>query len=162
MNSKIILGCLLTVLVAACSKDKFATRPKLTFKSVNTTTVSQGQDLIFKLEYTDKEGDVYGHAFDQDNPSYLDSLVVVERTSKNCEESHSLSYYTMPEIPEIKDTKGQLEVAYSYSLNGAYPILTGSPCQGKNDSCIFRFVLKDRARNISDTVSSPLIVILNQ
>ena len=47
----------------ACNKDKFQTKPQLRIKSVNQTTVPVNGSAIFRIEFTDKEGDVIDSFF---------------------------------------------------------------------------------------------------
>jgi hypothetical protein len=61
----------------------------------------------------------------------------------------------LPPFPSGKNQTGDILVTFSY--NDVSP-----KCFPRNDTAIFKFVLKDMAQNISDTVSSPPIIIVNQ
>jgi hypothetical protein len=141
------------VVVVACNKDKYTTKPQITFKSVNTTTVQRGQALIFRLEFTDKEGDLSGSA------SAPDSMLMVQKITRNCEQSNNIAYYKLPEFPEMKNSKGEIVVSYAYGVGFGYPPLFEPQC-AFNDTCVFRFILKDRHGNVSDTATSPEIVLI--
>ena len=56
--------------------------------------------------------------------------------------------------------KGVLEIGYSVGTNSSslYPILPACPAN-KNDTCYFKFWARDLAKNVSDTVISPDIII---
>src|SRR3954468_15408806 len=62
MNKLIIMG-LAVVLMVACNKDKFQTKPQITVSDYNSKEISQGGNLEVRLNYTDKEGDVGQGAF---------------------------------------------------------------------------------------------------
>jgi len=154
MKAKVFIVALTTIVIAACSKDKFNTTPQLKFKSVNLTELQRGQSIIFKLDLTDKEGDVVGNT-DENN----DSLLTVLKVTRNCEASNTKSYYELPVVPETKSFEGEIEVRFSYS-EGPFPLLSDPQCPNRNDSCVFKFVVKDRAGNVSDTAVSPEIVLI--
>lgn len=58
MKSYLLSGIVL-LLLASCGKDNFENRPRLTLKSVSSTTVPNGFDLQVKMRLTDKQGDFY-------------------------------------------------------------------------------------------------------
>ncbi len=137
----------------SCDKDKFETKPKLTFKSVNATTITKGGDLKFELTATDKEGDL------------TDSLFVI-RLNRNCTKKDTTKFqYILPKFPTSGNLEIPIQVNYSYQSQGSnYPPITpsfsctsGSP---RNDSCTFKFIIRDKAGNVSDSVLSPEIVLL--
>jgi hypothetical protein len=55
---KIVSFSAVVLLLVACDKGKFETKPQLTLKSVNNTEIRFGAPLQIVLEFTDKEGDV--------------------------------------------------------------------------------------------------------
>jgi len=135
------------VLMATCSKDKYTTKPQLELKSINGEAFPRGSDLSFKFNVTDKEGDI------QDT-------MWVQKISYTCGSDGSfLSSYLVPDFTSTKNLKVELDVNYSYgSLSGTYPIISG--CEQRDDSCYFKFWLKDKAGNVSDTVTSSVIKLL--
>lgn len=148
MKTKIWLVLAISLVIGACKKDSYNTRPGLTFTSVNATTFGNGSTMQFDLTFTDKEGDIQ------------DSIWVqkISRT-KGC-----TNFSDRTKIPNFQATpnlKGIFEISYSVgtSLNAVYPILPGCPAN-KNDTCYFRFWARDLAKNVSDTVVSPDIIIL--
>ena len=46
------------IVLSACQKNKFQTRPQIKIKDINGNVVPPGGVLIIRLEYTDKEGDL--------------------------------------------------------------------------------------------------------
>ena len=149
MRAKVLIALFILGAVAACNKDKFTTEPKLTFKSVNGEIFGQGAQVRFVIGATDKEGDI------------KDTLWVQRRSFK-CPEFVSdsgVAYPLSPDLVKKNNLDFEFEVAYNYDVSIA-PILVG--CSGKDDSCYFRFWIKDDANHTSDTVVSPTIVLLDQ
>ncbi len=138
-----LMGCWL---LAGCGKDKFNTVPHIEFKDVNTTELRPGQSIQFVLSYTDAEGDL------------VDSLYV-EKITPNCAASAFKAYYRMPVFPEVKNSSGDILISYTYGLDGPFPAMQFPQCDGENDTCYFRFMLQDKAKNKSDTINSETIII---
>ncbi len=149
MKTKLLIVLIITG-VAACNKDKFNTKPSLEFKSVNSQVFQKGQIMEFVLKYTDKEGDIQ------------DSLYLEEVTKDTfCPANNFVTYYPMPaDVPEQSNAQGEIVIRYIYGVSLQYPpIYTAAKCQ-RNDTCFFKFVLKDKANNTSDTAVSPQIVFV--
>jgi hypothetical protein len=146
LHTFIVLAGLAGLIVAGCSKDGIETKPKLTFKSVTTDHVLYNQDIAFFFEFSDKEGDLN------------DSIHVIKVSSSWCETPSfaDSSKWRMPNLPGTKNTKGELEIRMSYQRD-----LAAIPCDGVDtvETAIFKFVIKDRAGNVSDTAYSPPITI---
>ncbi len=141
MRYPILISILFFTFLSGCNKDKFTTKPSLKFKSVNTTVLNQGQSLIFDLSFTDAEGD-------------LTDTIFITKFEPNCAASGFDAAYPIPAFPTGKNQKGDAIVTFDY--NGVSP-----KCFPRNDTAVFKFVLKDKAQNVSDTVVSPNIVIIN-
>jgi hypothetical protein len=135
----------LTILVVSCGKDKFQTKPTLTLKNVNTNILGRGQVLEFELQATDAEGD-------------LNDTIHVFKVTRNCTNSNFNQKYKLPIFPESKDLDIGLLVRYGYRVTGV-PAIREPQCP-RNDTCFFRFVIRDKAGNVSDTINSAQIVIL--
>ncbi|MEP7318120.1 MAG: hypothetical protein ABI921_05255 [Panacibacter sp.] len=151
MNTKILIAALTTLCLAACSKDKFNTKPTLEFKSTNSTVFQKGQLMEFVLRYTDKEGDIQ-------NSLYLEEVTKVDCSGNN----FNTTYPVPTSLPLKNNSEGDIVVNYIYATNsptGVPPTYPGAGCQ-KNDTCYFRFALTDKANNTSDTVTSPQIVLV--
>lgn len=150
MKAKLLIVLGFVVGLIACQKDKFNTIPTLTFVSVNTQELHPNEGIIFKFTFTDKEGDIQDSLF-------------VQKITKNCEASDFDAFYLLPsDLPKKSNSEGELEVRYAYGVGYNYPAIKEPACQGQNDTCFFRFALKDKAGHTSDTVSSPQIVLIKR
>ncbi|MDP4285272.1 MAG: hypothetical protein Q8891_12670 [Bacteroidota bacterium] len=134
----------------SCKKSQFSTTPSLKFENVNTKNLHPGEIIEFTLSFTYK-GDLTGN------------LLVQELVPKcSTDETDSINtIYTLPPFPASQQQKGEITVSYGYNVTGYSPITTPQ-CVSRNDTAVFRFVLKDDAMHISDTVSSPPVVIYYQ
>ena len=140
-----ILLASISLLIISCNKDKFTEAPQLKYKSVNTTELNKGQVLVFKLSFTDGDGDLQDSLF-------------VEKIEPTCSGSYFKEKYKIPVFPNTKNTEGEIEVSYGYRAGGDYPSIKEPQCN-RNDTCYFRFMLKDKAQHTSDTVQSETIII---
>lgn len=145
MRYTIIIIAIVGFIFSGCKKETFSSTPKLTYKSVNTTQLYPDQVIKFTLSFTDAEGDV------------TDTLYV-QKVSFNCAASNFFDRYRMPKFPTTTNLSGDILVSYSNGINNPGYITVASRCN-YNDTCYFRFMLKDRAGNKSDTVKSETIVI---
>jgi hypothetical protein len=145
MKQSLIIITIFSFLIS-CNKDKFDTKPKLTFKKVNSQKISKGEDLVMTLNATDSEGDL------------TDSILVIRKT-RNCAvgSSNFKQLYKVPIFPTSSKLSVDFNVTYGYA-NNSEPI--GFPQCNKNDSCIYRFVIRDKAGNWSDTAETPEIVVV--
>jgi hypothetical protein len=144
MRNTIVIA-LIALIFISCKKDKFTTKPQLTFKSINTKVLDRGQIVTFTLSYTDLEGD-------------LQDSVYVEKIEPTCPRSGFKEIYKLPNFPTARNSEGEIQVSFGYSVSD-YPYITEPQCS-RNDTCYFRFALKDKAQNISDTVKSDVFVII--
>lgn len=141
MKAKILIVVVCLMIMAACSKDTYSSTPKLTFKSVNGQEFPVGSTLQFKFEVTDKEGDI------QDT-------MWLEKNSFACgADGYLLSPNTVPNFTSSKDLKAELDINVTYGTDFG-------GCTNRDDSCYFRFWIKDKAGHVSDTVQSPTIKLL--
>lgn len=131
---------------AACSKDKYSTKPQLKYKGVNTKFVNRNQNFSFTLEVTDAEGDI------QDT-------IWVQQVVRNCSNGGFTAAYRMPDFDGTKNLKGEVIVCFSYGIGLDCPLITHSPCVTKNNSTTFRFWIQDKEKNISDTITSEEVVV---
>jgi len=145
----IILSLIACSLFFACSKDSFTTKPQLKIKKINTNRLLFGQELKIEVEFTDAEGDV------QDTIWY-------KRVSKVCPSESAVraeDKLKIPNFESIKDQKGVFEFSFIYGK-----IQTGSiflnPCATKNDTSYFKFWMKDKANNYSDTITTENIAFI--
>lgn len=144
MKVKILIAFIAALVIIACNKGKFQTRPTLKLRSISTNILPVGGTLNISLEYTDKEGDLGG-----------DTLLSI-RTRSNRRPippttvSPDYLHNYIPEFP--KKIQGQFEVKLGYGYLHQSDI--------ENDTIILRFIAKDNAGNISDTVTTGKIVVL--
>lgn len=110
---------------------------------MNTKQLNQQGLLKFTLTFTDAEGD-----FSDSGSIYIQKIV------PNCPASDNDEIVALPVFPATKDQKGNINVSLNY--NDISP-----KCSPQNDTATFRFVLKDDAHHVSDTASSPVIIIYN-
>ena len=151
---------LATVLFAgilfACSKDKFQTKPQLRLKSVSNKLVPVNGTLEVELEYTDKEGDV-------------DSILVIRKQRLNIRPvsptvRDSLKF-TVPEFPN-KD-RGEISMVLNYQTHlihaqSPLTIPNSNPAKREPDTLNLKFVLKDKAGNVSDTLIINNVIVVRQ
>ncbi|BAV07500.1 hypothetical protein FLA_3526 [Filimonas lacunae] len=140
-----IVGVIISgIVVIACKKDAYTTKPQLKYKSENSRFVTTASTLTFTLEVTDKEGDI------------VEDTIWASKHSLHCSAPDDDPYpYLIPStLPQTKDLKADIEFTFSTAPKCALGL-------GNNDddSCYFKFWIIDKARNVSDTVSSPLIII---
>ena len=153
MKTKILLTLLVAFGLTACDKDTFNTKPSLTLRSVNTTVVPVGGTLTFNFEVTDKEGDI------------TDTLFVkkVRLNSRVVPTIRDSFYLTLPDVKKIPKAYVQVDLDYNgYLISAINPPNSGNPPKRENDTLQFKFVLRDKAKNASDTFTSETIVITRQ
>ncbi len=143
MRYTILFSIFLFAILTGCNKKKFGTTPSLKFKSANTTQLHTGQVLQFTLSFTDAEGDLTDSIFTQKIVPY-------------CTLSSFTSFYALPGFPTSKNQQGDIIVTFGYNAD---PYTNISPQCQKNDTAVFRFALRDKAKHVSDTVSSPKIIL---
>lgn len=138
-----ILAFLSIMFIVSCGKDSFQSKPQLTLKSVSSTTVPVGSDFQIRMRLTDKEGD------------FVDTIWVSKVTTR-CTLSNfrdSLLYRIPSNTPKTKNFDGEVYISFSY------PVELQPRCI-RPDTATFRFWMKDKAGNRSDTVRTPPIIIL--
>lgn len=140
-----VLFSILILFTTSCTKDKFSSTPSLKFKSVNTTELHNQQLLTFTLSFTDAEGD-------------LTDSVFVQEVIANCPTGNFSELYALPSFPTSKNQKGDLAINFQYNGSSGYTSI--SPLCQESDTAVFRFALKDHANHVSDTVSSPTIILV--
>jgi hypothetical protein len=132
------------ILVVACEKDSAG--PKITFKlkSLNATTFSPGETVKFTFEFIPKT-------------TKKDTLFVA-RKFYTC--SGTPPDTLINPFPEFDNTiKGELIFSFQYNSGGFY-----NGCRigttAKTDSLNYKFWIKDADGNVSDTITSPKIILL--
>ena len=142
---KIVIIALILCAVAACSKDKFNTKPQIEINSYSTKVVPPNEDVVIQLKYTDKEGDLGTGKF----------IYIPVRANRRItrEKSYDPDSSLVPQYPG--NSTGFFNVTIRWKdMHQAYIL--------ENDSIYFRFVVYDKAGNKSDTVNSDRVVFLQQ
>jgi len=148
MKIKLLTVCLLVLGCITCSKDTYNTKPTLKFISVNGSVYSQPSVVTFRLQCTDKEGDVV-------------DTIWVQRVSKvaRCATLSRVDSFLIPNFDPPKNVKADFEFTYNYG--SIIPPNLGA-CSQADDTSYFRFWMSDEANHTSDTVQSPDLVFLKQ
>jgi hypothetical protein len=144
MLKRYLPSILLLTMLMACSKGKLNTRPSITIKNINTTEVFPGTDLIFTLDYRDKEGDL-GNGRATYIRKRLNIKPIPDAASNDKIDTVTNS---IPDFP--KTTSGEIRITVPNSLLNEDPF--------DNDTMVFKIFVTDVAGNISDTLTSPTIV----
>ena len=138
-----LIGILAMLLISiACGKDKFETKPTFTIKSISSDEVFPGQPLIVTLEFTDKEGDLGG------------GKIGVQKIVPQCALSNftdTNKYVISNDVPATKNQKGEIEIYFPYVFI--------NPFCNFNDTATFKFWVRDKGGNTSDTATTGTIVI---
>ncbi len=137
------------ILLAACKKDKFTTKPQLKFIDVNLTTVAFNQQLIFNIEVTDAEGDI-------------SDTLYFSREIKNFPNLTQKIPYKIPAgFDTTKNFKANLNICFTNGSIGTCPTLSARSPQTQ-DTTTFKFWMKDKAKNYSDTITVPSQIIIKK
>jgi hypothetical protein len=147
---RILIFSFLTLAFVACHKDKVETMPHISFKSTNTDVVPPNSTLRVSLEFTDKEGD-------------LDSLFVIRQRLNAKGPNYRVLPYSIPEFSG--QTKGELQLTMNYQTDlvlnlNALRIPGSNPAQYEPDTMQFRFYVKDKAGNVSDSTAPKQIIVI--
>lgn len=139
----VIVASSFMVLLLACGKDKFETKPRLEIKDYNSREIMQGQTLEVRINYFDKEGDLSQAPF------------VAIRVRQNVfplpplQEKADTLRSTLPEFPDKDNGEITFRLGYDFLKESVT----------ENDTLVFRFAVTDKAGNKSDTVTSERIVV---
>ena len=58
MKTNIFLLLAIPVIFYGCTKETYTSKPQISIKSINSTTLSTGSLLLIDINFTDKEGDI--------------------------------------------------------------------------------------------------------
>jgi len=146
MRRTIFALCIIStvLIIAACHKDKFQTKPTISVKDINNTDIPPGGTLRITLECTDKEGDE-----GQGLLTYIrvrtNSTSIPDPTNNDKADT---AFATVPDFPTKDKVEMTLDIPYSF--------LDEDP--NLNDTMFFKLTLRDRGNNQSDTISTVPIV----
>jgi hypothetical protein len=142
------------VFLAACGKEKLESKPSIKIKKIEPSFVPVGGILNVDLEFADKEGDI------DDGVIFVIKERINQRVVPTIRDEFELP---VPGFPKQSRGTIQLILNYSNHLQSAAnpPPLPGNPNDKEDDSLIFRFAIRDRALQMSDTINTDLIVVEN-
>ena len=146
MKAKVatITAALFFIVLIACEKD--SNGPKIVFKlkSLNATTFKQGETVKFIFEFTPKTTE-------------KDTMFVARKFFTCSGTPNDTLKSPFPAFDN--NTKGELEYSFVYGSGGFFNgCLIGSTT--KTDSLTYKFWIKDADGNVSDTITSPKIILL--
>jgi hypothetical protein len=150
MKTKILILLLAITIISACNKDKFQNKPVLTFKSVSTTNVAAGGSITFNFEVSDKNGNL-------DSLIYWKKVSFVDTLNNLPQKALKDSVVIPSDLPIIKKFDAQFQLTFNNAVGNGVSISPAVP--HKNDSCVFKFWMKDFSNHVSDTMVSPTIII---
>lgn len=154
MRIFISLLCLLFVIAIGCGKDKFQTKPTISIKSLSADFIPLNGSLVVTLECTDKEGDVQ------------DSVILIKRrlNKRVVATIRDTLRYKFPVFPSTPRTEILLTLDYQSILSAQNPpFIPGSnPAQRELDTLQLKFAVKDKAGNVSDTITSEQVRVFRQ
>lgn len=139
--------------VVACSKDKVETKPFIKVKSLSSTDIPLNGDLTIELEFTDKEGDLQS--------IFVQKIRVNKRVVPTIRDTFSLN---IADFPKKQDGNLDIHLYYQNQLLSAQapPTSPNFPSGFESDSLIIRLALKDKANNVSDTISTEQVIVARQ
>jgi hypothetical protein len=147
------LIAIVLILAVACSKDKFQTKPSLKLVSTSSKEVPINGFLEVTLEYTDKEGDLSDSIF-------VRKIRTNQRTTATVAARDSL-WYKLPAFPNTSKAEVVLRLGYTNLQSAINPpsIPNTTPPQKESDSLTLKFVIQDKEKNKSDTVTLTGVVV---
>ena len=149
---KVIIGLVAAALVVgACNKEKFASKPRIEVKSVSSDVLGVGQGLNVTLEFFDKEGDV------------SDSIYVIRHRLNARDQSPQNPRtipFGVPAFPEKSNGLSDINLEYSRHITFGNSEIPLPNSQAEPDTLSLRFYLRDLKGNVSDTVSLPHNIIV--
>jgi len=149
MKIKYFLLLIIFFSIISCKKDGGALSIKLESVSSNIVPVGGGLSIVLKFTSTGSPIDtIFMNRFRINQDSASVPTVTTE------------SVIIPASYPG--SAKGQLQFDLDYNLflaTAQSPPSYGNPPQNESDSMIFKFIAKDAANHVSDTVTTGLIVI---
>lgn len=156
MLRKLLPVLLILALCSSCGKSKFETKPTLTLKSQSNAVPADNEaQFSITLKFTDKEGDLSGAA----DSSLVYTAVALNVRRLDGGTQYPYAYTKLPEFPD--KSSGEIELRPFRS--DYYRDLT-NPAEGedRNDTIVFKIVVKDRAGHVSDTLTTKPIVLYGE
>jgi hypothetical protein len=147
MKTSLLFVMILLLGGISCNKDQYKTDPQISLESI-TTLIPIGGELDAKFKFTQKSSKLSGGTF----------IAIRTRLNQN------------PLLPGTgsSDSLGGIIPSYpdkdqgEYEFTMPYADIYEGDTENDNDTILIRFALIDRVGNKSDTISSPIIVLLSQ
>jgi hypothetical protein len=151
MKNTLSLVLFCSIFCYACSKSSSNQKPSIKIKTLSGTTIPYGGTLSIDFTY-------------QEGGSALDSFLIYKvRTNKHTVAT-TLRDSLRVLVPDHEGhTSGDLQVDLTYQnylISAQTPPISGTPPTYEPDSLIFKFVVKDKAKLVSDTVYTPVIAVI--
>lgn len=143
---------ILSFILFACNKDSVNTRPSLTLKSTTPDVVPVNGTLDTRLTFGDKEGDL--------DSIYIYKVRLNKQTTVTVRDTLK---FAVPDYDKHTTAELNMTLNYNNHLVSALnpPNIPGStPPKKQPDTLLFKFIVKDKAKNVSDTAYSSTIVVL--
>ncbi len=143
-NTIIIL--IISLIAVSCGKDKFASEPQITFKSVSPNTVRSNVPINdpnmpqITINVTDKEGD------------FGDTAYVYVQRIINGKLHYEVKQFAMPNINSIKTNNFQADIRIN-----SFDVLRGDSTRTRRpkvDTLNFRIYITDFAKNKSNVIDT--------
>ncbi len=141
MRNYLFISIVLFIFLAGCGKNKVGDKPMLKLDRVNTHDVPRNSYLRFSFTFTS---------------GVVADSIFVDKIVPDCSDTEFSSWFKVPSYPTVDE--GSMELTFVNGFSDTYVDLR-SPLCGAEDSATFKFVLKDINGKVSDTVTSPVIVI---
>ncbi len=138
------IGAVLILLILACNKDKFETKPTIKVKDISPEEVTNGGRLTITLECTDKEGDAGKGELTYIRVRTNGTPIPDAGSNDKADTVH----YPVPDFPKTQKTEISVTIPYDF--------MDEDP--NRNDTMYFKLSLKDVANNSSDTISTKSVV----
>ena len=149
---KITVYVILALFLVSCDKDKFETKPHLKILTDGNVIIPAGSGFNVDLEFTDKEGDVDDSIF-----------VRKERLNKRVVPTVRNSFWL--KIPDFPDaSKGEITLNLEYQnhlISATNPLFIpgSSPPTKEPDTLNLKFIVMDKEKNKSDTVTLNNVIV---
>jgi hypothetical protein len=155
MKQRIAVFFSAVLFLAACSKDSVNTKPSLTLKSVSNDVVPKNGGLIFNFTFGDKESDI-------DSMFIYRKRINVRTVTQTLRDSIKLRVadYSTNQTGEFVLDFTCSTCYQNYLVSAVNPPTGGVPLANIADTLLYKFVVKDRQKNVSDTVFYSPIVIM--
>jgi hypothetical protein len=146
MTAKILIAVTFCVLVFGCKKNDNKGKFGLKLLDVNGTTFNDKGTIIFNFEINHPATET------------INDKLFIRRKFFTCPNSNSLDSVDVPEYISTADLPINYELKFEF--NGKSGVFSRLCSNGaKTDSLFFTFWLKDKFGNLTDSVTSPKIIL---